>query len=138
MIESPDLAAFLVVQLGTLADLAAQLDLPADEWLQEADAVRSALLTELWSGDGFHAIGVLSGARSTTTSLLNLLPVVMAEQLPGEIADVIAARAHVHLTEFGLATEPPTSAAYTSDGYWRGPVWAPSTAIIEDATTSLI
>jgi glycogen debranching enzyme len=36
-----------------------------------------------------------------------------------------------HLTEYGLATEPVTSAAYLPDGYWRGPIWAPSTALIE-------
>ena len=32
----------------------------------------------------------------------------------------------------GLATEPLDSPHYQSDGYWRGPIWAPSTVLIED------
>ncbi len=30
-----------------------------------------------------------------------------------------------------MATEPPTSPHYHPDGYWRGPIWAPSTVLIE-------
>ena len=44
----------------------------------------------------------------------------------------MAEQVRAHLTEYGLATEPPTSPHYQDDGYWRGPVWAPSTALIED------
>ena len=36
-----------------------------------------------------------------------------------------------HLTEFGPATEPVDSPHYEDDGYWRGPIWAPSTALVE-------
>lgn len=37
-----------------------------------------------------------------------------------------------HLTEWGLATERLDSGHYEADGYWRGPIWAPSTVLIED------
>jgi len=36
------------------------------------------------------------------------------------------------LTQFGPATEAPTSPLYTADGYWRGPIWAPSTYLLVD------
>ncbi|KAK1525492.1 hypothetical protein CABS01_00581 [Colletotrichum abscissum] len=35
------------------------------------------------------------------------------------------------LCEWGLATEEITSPHYESDGYWRGPIWAPSTHLVE-------
>ena len=35
-------------------------------------------------------------------------------------------------TEYGFATERPSSPYYRSDGYWRGPIWAPSTMLILD------
>jgi putative isomerase len=38
---------------------------------------------------------------------------------------------------YGLATELPGSAYYTPDGYWRGPIWAPSTMLIVDGLHSL-
>ena len=41
-------------------------------------------------------------------------------------------RIEAHLTTFGLATERPGSPHYEPDGYWRGPIWAPSTVLIED------
>jgi glycogen debranching enzyme len=44
----------------------------------------------------------------------------------------MAERLTRHLTEFGHATEQPSSPHYLADGYWRGPIWAPSTALIED------
>src|SRR5439155_941560 len=37
-----------------------------------------------------------------------------------------------HRAPAGLATELTTSPLYQPDGYWRGPVWAPSTVLIED------
>ena len=36
------------------------------------------------------------------------------------------------LTQYGLATESVRSRHYESDGYWRGPIWAPSTLIAVD------
>ncbi len=33
---------------------------------------------------------------------------------------------------FGLSTEPRSSPLYESDGYWRGPIWAPATMIVAD------
>ena len=36
------------------------------------------------------------------------------------------------LTEHGLATEMPDGGKYESDGYWRGPIWAPTTYLLVD------
>jgi glycogen debranching enzyme len=48
------------------------------------------------------------------------------------VADALAADIHKHLTEWGPATQLPGTDEYEDDGYWRGPIWAPSTVIIED------
>jgi len=36
------------------------------------------------------------------------------------------------LTKHGFASESPQSPLYQANGYWRGPIWAPSTMIIVD------
>ncbi len=131
VIESPDLAAFLIIQLDVLADLGRELGHSIDTWEAERDELFEGLL-RLWTADGFVAVGALSGTPSTTSSLLTLLPLVLGERLPVGIREHMAERVRLHLTEHGLATELPTSPRYQADGYWRGPVWAPSTAIIED------
>ncbi|MCX4598140.1 trehalase family glycosidase [Streptomyces sp. NBC_01549] len=134
VIVSADLAAFLVLQLRELAGLANELGLPADarKWTRVADATQAALLDELWTGDRFVARSAHGGATWTSSSLLDLMPVVLGEHLPQSIGDALADRIESHLTAYGLATELPTSPHYLDDGYWRGPIWAPSTVLIED------
>lgn len=132
VVEAPDLAAFLTVQLEVLADLAEELDEPAAEWKAARDQLLDALLDQLWTGEAFVAVGTASGRRSTTTSLLNLLPLLLGTRLPADVRDVLGARVREHLTAYGPATEPVDSPRYENDGYWRGPIWAPSTALIED------
>ena len=132
-LESPDLAAFLIVQLDVLASLAEELgDDQAARWHRERDALLRALMAELWNGEEFIARGALSGRESKSSSLLTLLPIVAGKFLPVEVADKVAARIATHLTAFGPATQLPGSDEYEDDGYWRGPIWAPSTILIED------
>ena len=132
VVEAPDLAAFLVLQLEVVADLAAELELPAGEWSEERDRVLRGLLEERWTGESFTAVGALSGRASTSSSLLMVLPIVLGDRLPPQVRDRLVERLAEHLTDHGPATEPVTSPHYESDGYWRGPIWAPSTALVVD------
>ncbi|WBB71887.1 glycogen debranching protein [Micromonospora sp. WMMD1128] len=144
VIETPDLAAFLAIQLGCLAELADELERPAEaaRWAGVAGEVREALLGELWTGERFtaRAPGAGSnragsnraGSNRAGSSLLDLMPVVLGEALPAAVAAVLARRVESHLTEHGLATEPLDSPYHAADGYWRGPIWAPATVLIED------
>ncbi|MFG2074945.1 amylo-alpha-1,6-glucosidase [Nonomuraea maritima] len=131
VVETADLAAFLVLQLRELARLAPGPDAAA-RWNAQADRMRDALLAELWDGERFVARGALSGRTRSSSSLLELMPIVLGEELPQPVRAVLAAGIERHLTAFGLATELPDSPHYQDDGYWRGPIWAPSTVLIED------
>jgi glycogen debranching enzyme len=133
LIESPDLAAFLITQLDQVASLADELATgEGDQWRTERDALRDALVAELWDDGKFIGLGVLNRRRSKTTSLLNLLPIVATDQLDDEITSALANDIAAHVTEWGPATQLLDTDEYEDDGYWRGPIWAPSTVIIED------
>jgi glycogen debranching enzyme len=133
VVEAPDLAAFLVVQLDVLAELADELGIDESaQWREARDRIRTAMLEDLHDEGGFFALGVHSGAVSKRTSLINLVPIVAAETLPPGVSDELAHQIERHLTEWGLATQLPGSPEYEDDGYWRGPIWAPSTLLIED------
>ncbi|MEV7971145.1 trehalase family glycosidase [Sphaerisporangium sp. NPDC088356] len=134
VVETADLAAFLVLQMRELARLAAGLDRPADSahWSRAADRMRDALLAELWTVDRFVARSAYSGRTWSSSSLLDLMPIVLGEELPEAVRASLASGIEAHLTAFGLATELTTSPHYQDDGYWRGPIWAPSTVLIED------
>jgi len=132
VLEAPDLAGFLALQLDVLADLSDELGLASAHRREQRDEVLGALLDELWTGDGFVAVGATTRRRSSTSSLLLLLPLVLGDRLPADVRTVLARRLEGHLTAYGPATEPVTSEHYEDDGYWRGPIWAPSTALVED------
>ncbi|WP_405572910.1 trehalase family glycosidase [Streptomyces phaeochromogenes] len=134
LIVTADLSAFLILQLRELADLAAELDRTDDarRWTRTADATQAAMLDQLWTGERFIARGAHSDDTWTSSSLLDLMPIVLGEHLPESVSSVLATRIQAHLTPYGLATELPASPHYRSDGYWRGPIWAPATVLIED------
>jgi hypothetical protein len=131
LVESADLAAFLVLQMKELSALAAEVG-DATPWGARSDEMLSAMLEELWDGTRFVSRGVVSGKLRATASLLDLMPVVLGEHLPRQVFDQLCSGITEHLTEAGPATELPTSQYYEDDGYWRGPVWAPATVLIED------
>jgi hypothetical protein len=134
VVQTSDLAAFLILQLERLAELASELGLPdeAGAWRLHADEVRAALLKELWREGRFVARGAATGQATAGTSLLDLMAIVLGDALPQDVRDTLARDIQAHLTEHGPATEQPTSQHYEADGYWRGPIWAPSTILIED------
>ncbi|MBE8522469.1 glycogen debranching protein [Amycolatopsis sp. H6(2020)] len=134
LVQTPDLAAFLVLQLKELAVLAAGLGDPdaAARWDAEAESMLASLLDELWDGTKFVSRTAATGTVHSGASLLELMPIVLGEHLPPDVRDKVVAGLEAHLTDIGLATERPESAFYEADGYWRGPVWAPVTVLIED------
>ncbi len=134
VVVTADLAAFLVLQLSELADLAKELrrEDEALRWTRMAEEIQTALLDQLWTGDGFVARGAATGDTWSSSSLLDLMPIVLGEHLPGDISSTLADHIKAHLTPYGLATELTTSPHYLADGYWRGPIWAPATILIED------
>lgn len=132
VVETADLSAFLILQMRELARLGAELGRPASHWTAAADELQAELFARLWQGDRFATRGVGSGDTWHTDGLLDLMPIVLGADLPPSAADALADRITAHLTEFGLATELTASPHYRSDGYWRGPIWAPATVLIED------
>ncbi|WP_051773201.1 amylo-alpha-1,6-glucosidase [Saccharothrix sp. NRRL B-16314] len=133
LVQSADLAAFLVVQMRELALLARELGdrTAAERWEREADTMLNSMLTTLWDGTAFTS-RALDGTSRTTASLLDLMPVVLGADLPPDVHAKLAEGVARHLTAVGPATERPDSPHYEADGYWRGPVWAPSTVLVED------
>ena len=118
----PDLQAFLVIQMETLAELAGKLG-RADEakaWQERSDD----LLKRMFA----HDYGKWSD------SLIYHEAVVLGRRMPKEqrARYVEPLKTGRFLTEWGLATEALDSPHYERDGYWRGPIWAPDTMLIVD------
>ncbi|MEU6354646.1 trehalase family glycosidase [Streptomyces sp. NPDC047072] len=134
VVVTADLSAFLALQLHQLAELAGELGKhdEAARWTRTAEEIQAALLDQLWTGDRFVARSASTGETWSSASLLDLMPIALGEHLPAEVGSALADHIKAHLTPYGLATELPTSPDYLADGYWRGPIWAPATVLVED------
>ena len=135
-VESADLSSFLVLQMRCLSRIAGKLGNSEQhqEWLLKSDALLERMLDHFWNGKAF--VPKLSGKHTPiedTGCLLNYMPIVLGDLLPKEIADIcVENMLKHHLSENGLSTEALDSDMYEYDGYWRGPIWAPSTYLIVD------
>ncbi|MCU7730074.1 trehalase family glycosidase [Actinoplanes sp. KI2] len=134
VLETADLATALIMQLRELGRLAAELGhtAAAVRWTDTAEQMQATLLSTLWDGSRFRARNTHTGQLTDSTSLLALMPIALGSELPDEVRIALTANLKAHLTPHGLATEPPGSPHYLADGYWRGPIWAPPTLLVED------
>ena len=135
--ETPDLASFLVIQMDTLAEVAHRLGREAEskEWKSKAKDLLKRLLAAYWKKDHFIAFRAFDHSVIESDSLLLYLPIVLGKQLPAEVRSTMIAdlkKDGAFLTPNGWATERLTSPYYQTKGYWRGPIWAPSSMIVAE------
>jgi glycogen debranching enzyme len=135
-VQSPDLLAFLALQMDALGRTADLLDRPeeARTWREDARRTVDLLLANLWLDGRFVARETHTQQVIPSDSLLTLMPLALGDLLPPEVFAATVARLEHggYLTAHGPATEPVTSPYYEPDGYWRGPVWAPTTLLLVD------
>jgi putative isomerase len=133
-VESPDLSSFLVLQMEVLSEIAGLLGNTeeAHYWQQESQRLLARMIGHFWDGQKFAAARSGTHEKIESNSLVLLVPLILGKRLPEEILSVLVKELREFVTEFGLATERPDSPYYRKDGYWRGPIWAPTTMLLVD------
>lgn len=135
-IESPDLTAYLLLQIDVLADLSLELGLPEETagWRSRYDGLLEKFLAYFWVDGAF--VTRHDGEAVPPGSLLNYMPAVLGEKLPESVfRSLTSALAEEGRYEApsGFATEALNSPAYRPGAsYWRGPVWAPVMYLLAD------
>lgn len=133
---SPDLQAFLIVQMDALAALSTRLGQPerCAEWSRKSDNLLKLFLDNCFMNDLPAAFKSRTHEISENKSLLPYLCLILGNKLPQAYREKMIASLKTggFVTEHGFATESTDSAFYRADGYWRGPIWAPSTVLLCD------
>ncbi|RKP48871.1 hypothetical protein D7Z26_21095 [Cohnella endophytica] len=140
-VESPDLAAYLILQTEVLADIAAKLGFADEsaEWKRLAEHTLEKMLAHFWENGRFQACRSGTHERSEGDSLLMFVPIVLGKRLPEPVREALLQGLRDEtrfLTANGWATESVASPYYTPDGYWRGPIWAPSTMLLVEGVAA--
>ncbi|BFH60682.1 amylo-alpha-1,6-glucosidase [Paenibacillus azoreducens] len=140
-IESPDLAAFLIIQSELLAEIAGLLGFAEESsaWRRLAEDTLTKMIAHFWRDGKFISCRSGTHEPSDGDSLLLFMPILLGKRLPDEIRAALLAGLRDEnrfLTANGWATESVSSPYYTSDGYWRGPIWAPSTMLLVEGAAA--
>ncbi|RAR41815.1 amylo-alpha-1,6-glucosidase [Paenibacillus sp. MDMC362] len=140
-VESPDLAAYLIIQMETLAEIAGLLGLTEEssQWRRRADDTLERLVRHFWKDDRFTACRSGTHEVSEGDSLLLFVPILLGKRLPEFIRTALLEGLRDEsrfLTTNGWATESVSSPYYKPDGYWRGPIWAPSTMLLVEGVAA--
>ncbi len=134
--ETPDLPAYLIMQMECLKIISEKLGNRenAAYWQHRRDQLEQDWMAHSYQDGAFHSFqSITHKTQEQETSLLSLMPLALGKDLPKDIRNRLISRLKEHhLTPYGLATESVHSDRYMSDGYWRGPIWAPSTYLITD------
>ena len=88
----------------------------------------------LWTCETFGTRLALDPTRlRADDSLIGFMPLRLGARLPQDMATRLITRlTQGWITAWGPATERPQSPLYEADGYWRGPIWAPTTMLLWD------
>ena len=133
---SPELQAFLILQIDALTELAIRLDMKSEteKWRQKSENMLNEFLERCFA-DGLP-ISFRSGTHEIieNKSLLPYLCLILGERLPKDYREkiILSLKTGGFINSYGFATESHDSPFYREDGYWRGPIWAPSTVILCD------
>ncbi len=132
---TPDLPVFLILACDTLATLLEDDQSRAQQWRDKADRLQALLFRDLWTGETFRARLTDDPSRDLPDqNLIQFMPLLLGERLPRDMAQKLVARLvdGGFITQWGPATESLMSPLYEDDGYWRGPIWAPTTMLLWD------
>ena len=135
-IASPELQAFLIVQMDLISRISGMLGIEDDHvyWKEQADILMNQLLTKCFRDNLPVAIHSNTHEIVECESLLPYLVLVLGERLPESIraACIKEVCSDRFKTPYGLATESPSSPLYRDDKKWRGPIWPLATYIMID------
>jgi glycogen debranching enzyme len=136
-VQSPDLAAWLILDTDALARIAETLGRKeeAAHWRERSHILLDRFHSRFWVDGQPHYFSLTPSGpvRRKSTSLITSLPLLLGDRLDPAIRTALVRSLSdpaVFFAPAGPATESVSSPLYSANGYWRGPVWGISTYLI--------
>ena len=124
-VQSPDLSAWLVLQMEFLEHTARDLGWfrEAEKWKEQGEDRLSKLLAYFVRDGRFEAVKIPEMEVVPSDSLILYLPLILGKRLPEKLREslILGLLKKGHLAgSWGFASEPLDSMLFEEDGYWRG------------------
>ena len=129
-VETPDLTAYLILELQCLGTLSRELGLEDAHWLNASENLLSAFIQNNWEAErrSFVSRDARSHQVCPCESLINHIPLILGKLLPDTIRDGMLndlLEKEKYLCTAGITSQAQTSAKYDEALTLRGGVWAP-------------
>lgn len=129
-VRSPDLIVYLVKLLELVGFIEQKLNMNQGDYEPLETKLLDELCNRMFDGRKYVSYDVFTNqVNSDSMSIIEIIPLIIYDKLPKVQQQKLLENVENFLTEYGLASEAPSSKYYKSDGYWRGPIWAPTTCL---------
>lgn len=129
-VRSPDLMVYLLKLIDLLSYIESKLDMDLYDYSNVSQLLIDELCVTMFREDKYISYDVFTGeVNPDSKCIIELIPLLVFDKLPSNQQQALLTNVSQFLTEFGLASEAPSSKYYREDGYWRGPIWAPTTCL---------
>lgn len=129
-VRSPDLMSYLIELIKLINLLEEVSGLPLTDYRDAKAKLVAELTTKMYRDNKFISYDIFTNeVNPESNSIIELLPLLSADVLTSEQRTTLVSNYREFMTERGIPSEKVTSSYYLSDGYWRGPIWAPTTML---------
>uniref|UniRef100_A0A7C3MJG3 Mannosylglycerate hydrolase MGH1-like glycoside hydrolase domain-containing protein n=1 Tax=Dictyoglomus thermophilum TaxID=14 RepID=A0A7C3MJG3_DICTH len=137
-VESPDLNSYLIILFDLLSDMAQKLKRYNDYVnFKEISEKLFDKLIKLWNQNEFIVFDQKHNIVNCN-SLQKYIPLILTNKLPLNIIEKIIINIQKRfITQHGLTTEAIDSPDFDPKGYWRGPIWGPTTFLLTSSLEDL-
>ena len=128
---SPDLNAYLALQMEAIAKFGATCGMPQEEcdaWMERSKALVAKLVEAFWDGEKWTSFNASTGARSFNRNIALYTPLVLGKRLPQDVIDKSIESIFEEGgfdTPWGLASEALSSDLF-GHGFTRGSIITPA------------
>ena len=128
---SPDLNAFLALQMEAVARFGAVCGMPEEEytsWMERSRELTDRLVKAFWDGSKWVSFNAATGQRSDNTNIALYMPLLLGDRLPREIIDKSIQTMFSEngfYTPYGLASEALGSDTFRN-GFTQGSIITPA------------
>ena len=133
-IAAPELQVYLILQMDMMAKLSEMLSIEEDVtfWKKQSDKLLAHFLERCIRDNLPVNIHSNTGEIVECDSLLPYQVLLLGDKLPEPIkkACIDTLKSDKFRTKYGIATESPASALYSSNVKFRGPIWGPATYML--------
>lgn len=129
-VRTPDLFVYLIKLIELINEIEQIMNLPITDYHELEELYTNELIKVMYDGNKFNSYNVHTGAiNHDSMCIIELIPLLVADRFDSSVQESLIKNVANFLTQHGLSSESQYSKYYKSNGYWRGPIWAPTTCL---------